>query len=41
MVVPPDLVADAVAETRRSLWLVVDADWSVPATEAPGETASG
>jgi hypothetical protein len=33
MLVPPDLVADAVAETRRALGPAVDADWSAPATD--------
>jgi hypothetical protein len=33
MPVPPHLVADAVAETRRALTPAVDSDWSVPASE--------
>jgi hypothetical protein len=33
MLVPPDLIAAAVAETRRALWPVVDADWSVLASD--------
>ena len=33
MLVPPDLVADAVAETRRVLGPAVHADWSVLATD--------
>jgi hypothetical protein len=33
MIVPPDLVADAVAETQRALGSAVDADWSVLATD--------
>jgi hypothetical protein len=33
MIVPPDLVTDAVAETRRALGPAMDADWSVRATD--------
>jgi hypothetical protein len=33
MLVPPDLVTDAVAETRRALGPALDADWSVLATD--------
>lgn len=33
MLVPPDLVADAVAEARRALGPAVDSDWSIPATD--------
>jgi hypothetical protein len=33
MLVPPDLVADVVAESRRALAPGVDADWSVLATD--------
>jgi hypothetical protein len=33
MSVPADLVGAAVAETRRALWPLVDADWSVPAPD--------
>jgi hypothetical protein len=33
MLVSPDLVGDAVAETRRALGPVVDCDWSVLATD--------
>jgi len=33
MLVPPDLVTDAVAETRRALSPAPDADWSVLATD--------
>jgi hypothetical protein len=33
MLVPPDLVVEAVAQTRRALWPRVDADWSVLASD--------
>jgi hypothetical protein len=33
MLVPPDLICDAVAETQRALWPAVDEDWSVLATD--------